>query len=396
MTLEPGTLPPRYSVVETISSGATGAVYRARDEESGEDVAVKRMLEVGARTRFEIEARLLAGLHHPRLVAVRDHFEDAGGMYCIVMDLVRGTDLSRMLWDRGAPGLAPPDVVEWARQACEALQYAHEQQVLHGDVKPQNMICGNEGVVLVDFGSATQLDAGASAGAGTPLFMAPEVFAGEPVSPRSDVFGIAATVVHLLNGTPPVYGEAVEAPAELAEALRRGLELRPEERTASAQAFADSLGVPLRERGGVSLAHSISGDALLEAVVRATAGAFDAAAASIALAEPSGELLYHAAWGAGAAEVAGMRLPAGVGIAGAVIASGEPQAVPHCRSDPRFAAQVARGTGYVPHTMLVVPLVRAGVSIGVVSILDRRDGRPYEQGDFARAALFADLVLAAL
>jgi hypothetical protein len=79
-----------------------------------------------------------------------------------------------------------------------------------------------------------------------------------------------------------------------------------------------------------------------------------------------------------------------------VIASGEGAVVPECRKDPRFARQVAARTGYVPYTMVVAPLVRDGSPIGVISLLDRRDGEPYQQADVARAALFADLAVVAL
>jgi signal transduction protein with GAF and PtsI domain len=110
----------------------------------------------------------------------------------------------------------------------------------------------------------------------------------------------------------------------------------------------------------------------------------------------SRELVYEAAWGAGAAEVVGMRLPPGAGLAGAVVTSGEGEAVPECRKDPRWANQVAARTGYVPYTMVVTPLQREGQTIGVLSVLDRRDGGPYRFEDLGRAALFADLAVVAL
>ncbi len=404
----PGQTLGGYRIVAALAPGATGAVYRAAsgDGDGMREVAIKRMLNPDTSARFEIEARLLLGLEHPRVVKVLDHFEDESGTYCIVMELVSGTDLGRMLWDRGAPGLPVGDVVEWVSQSCEALQYTHEQQIVHGDVKPQNLICGPDGVVLVDFGAATALDAGGVGVArmGTPGFMAPEVFSGGMVSVRSDVYSLAATAWHLLRGEPPVFGEPTPLATtvagvtpELEQALRRGLDLAPERRIASATALADALGAPLREHGGLSLAASIDDGvdrSLIEAVVQTAAGVFEAAAASIALIDrDSGELVYESAWGAGAREVVGMRLPPGVGIAGAVAARGEPQAVPDCRADDRFAAEVARGTGYVPHTMLVVPLVRAGVPVGVLSLLDRRGGRSYDRDDIDRAELFAELAL---
>jgi hypothetical protein len=408
--LGPGDLLGRYQIVEAISRGATGAVYRAHDEQAGADLAIKRMFETGNTARFEIESRMLSRLAHPRVVEILDYFEDASGMYCIVMRLVRGIDLGRMLWDRGAPGLPVGEVLEWTRQACEALQYTHDQQIVHGDVKPQNLIVGGDGVVLVDFGAAAQLDAQGTGFAtlGTARFMAPEVFAGGVVSSRSDVFSIAATVWTLLTGTPPAYGEdtnlANRVPGvsdQLELALAGGLEMVPEQRITSPSALADALGAPLHERHGASLGLSIDSDgvdrSMLEEVVRTAAGVFDAAAASVALLdEVSDELVYEAAWGAGAHEIVGLRLSAGVGVAGVVIATGDAQAVPDCRRDDRFAAEVARGTGYVPHTMLAVPLRSAGVTVGVLSILDRRDGNSYEPPDIRRAQLFGQLALAAL
>jgi GAF domain-containing protein len=79
-----------------------------------------------------------------------------------------------------------------------------------------------------------------------------------------------------------------------------------------------------------------------------------------------------------------------------VVASAEGQAIPDCRSDPRFAESVAKKTGYVPHTMLVAPLRRGDEVIGALSVLDRRDGGSYGPGDLAKADLFADLAVAAI
>jgi GAF domain-containing protein len=135
----------------------------------------------------------------------------------------------------------------------------------------------------------------------------------------------------------------------------------------------------------------------MEAVVRAAAGVFDAGAASLALLDQfTDELVYEAAWGPSAAEVLGMRIGPGVGLAGAVAASGVGEAVPDCHEDARFATAVAAGTGYVPSTMLIVPLRRAGSTVGILQVLDRRDGEGYGPGDVERATAFADLALMAV
>jgi len=404
-------LADRYVVGAPISSGAMGAVYRAHDTSTGAAVAVKHVQNTSHAERFDVEARLLSLLRHPRVVEVLDHFGDERGQY-LVMELVEGIDLHALLERDGDPGLGLDLAVEYARQACEALEYVHQQQIVHRDVKPHNLILGEDGVVLVDFGIARLLadeeeDEG-TAGVGTPKYMAPEVFAGGAVSPRSDVFGLAATLWTLIVGKPPVYASpaklrdlAPEVPEEIADAVQAGLEMIPERRVASIGAFSRALGGHKQKTIGGSLTMSIEGPAahraLIEGIVRTAAGVFGASASSIALTDANtGELVYQSAWGAGAREIVGVRLPPGQGLAGTVIEDGQPLAVGDCRSAPRFAARIAAGTGHVPYTMLVVPLMRRGQPIGVLSLLDRRDGGQYGPEDAERAALFAELAVSAI
>ncbi len=385
-----------------------GAVYRARDAQAGTEVALKHLTDRRHSERFEVEARLLSVLSHPRVVRVLEYFQDETGQY-LVMELVEGTDLGAVLKQRGNPGLPLEEAMADVRHACEALQYVHEQQIIHRDVKPQNLIQGENGVVLVDFGIARLLEEEetGTVGIGTPRFMAPEVFAGGAVSQRSDVFGLAATLWTLIAGKPPVYADPTRlsslvesVPPELEQTIMAGLEMIPDRRVASVGAFAKALGAPLA-RGGESLALSVEQPAaprtLMEGIVKTAAGVFGAAASSIALQDrTTGELVYQSAWGAGAHEIVGVRLPPGAGIAGIVVAGGEPEAVADCRGDERFAARIAEGTGYVPYTMLVVPLMRRDQPIGVLSLLDRRDGGRYGADDVERATLFAELAITAL
>jgi hypothetical protein len=401
----------RYAIQAPISSGAMGAVYRAHDTQTGATVAVKHVENTRHAERFEVEARLLSLLQHPRVVAVLDYFKDERGQY-LVMALVEGTDLHLLLKQVGKPGLDLALAIEYTRQACEALEYVHSQQIVHRDVKPHNLVLSKDGIILVDFGIARLLededeDEG-TAGIGTPRYMAPEVFAGGSVSARSDVFGLAATLWTLITGSPPVYANptklyelAPEVTPEISEAVDAGLQMIPERRVASVDAFARALGGHLQPSLGGSLARSVeqssSRRSVMEAIVYTAAGVFEAAASSIALTDATtGELVYQSAWGAGAREIVGVRLPPFQGLAGSVVASGEQLAVSDCRTDPRFAARIAAGTGYVPYTMLVVPLVREGNPIGVLSLLDRRDGGAYGPGDAERAALFAELAVTVL
>ncbi len=405
------TLAERYTVGAPISSGAMGAVYSAHDTRTGAAVAVKHVNNTRHAERFEVEAQLLSLLRHPRVVQVLDHFADERGQY-LVMELVEGTDLHALLDREGDPGLGLDRAVEYARQGCEALEYVHEQQIVHRDVKPHNLILGEHGVVLVDFGIARLLrdeeEDDATMGVGTPRYMAPEVFAGGSVSPRSDVFGLAATLWTMIVGKPPVYANptklrelAPDVPPEIADAVQAGLEMIPERRVASVAAFARALGANSQSSVGGSLTLSIEQPAarrgLIEGIARTAAGVFGAAASSIALTDANtGELVYQSAWGAGGREIVGVRLPPGQGLAGSVVENGQPLAVSDCRTDPRFASRIAAGTGHVPYTMLVVPLLRLGRPIGVLSLLDRRDGGHYGPDDAERAALFAELAVSAI
>ena len=403
-------LADRYVVRSPISRGAMGTVYRALDRRSDDEVAVKRLTDHSQVRRFEIEARLLSSISHPRVVRVLHHFEDPSG-YFLVMDLVRGSDLGQILKESGGSGLPVDVVLEYAHQACEALDYVHEQGIVHRDVKPDNLIVGDDGVILVDFGVARRLladGARGTVGIGTPRYMAPEIFAGGDVSVRSDVFSLAVTLSTLLCGKLPRYGEREAlcsrvpgVSVELSDALRTGMELMPERRIATIEAFAAAIGRPLRRRDGESLLHTLPGregrDSLISSLVRTAAGVFDAAAVSISLVDPATrELVIRAAWGAGADDVVGIRLQEGQGLSGSVATTGQPVLVADCRADPRFATRIAVNTGYVPVTMLIVPLKHGERTLGVMSLLDRRDGGAYGGDDVTRATLLADLAVEVL
>src|SRR3954466_1951875 len=203
-----------YTIDAPISTGAMGAVYRAHRTEDGTPVAIKRLLDTRHVARFEIESRLLSTLKHPGVVNVVDYFTHSSGVY-LVIEMVQGSDLGIVLKERGNPGLPIDDAIEYTRQACEALQYVHDQQIVHRDVKPANLIdaANPAAVVLVDFGVAReigdeeQVDAG-TVGIGTPRYMAPEAFAGGTVSARSVFFSLAGPLWTLLPGRPPVYGDS--------------------------------------------------------------------------------------------------------------------------------------------------------------------------------------------
>src|SRR6476661_11113299 len=156
--LADGTELEGYTIESPLSAGAMGAVYRAHKTDDATPVAIKRLLDTRHLARFEIEARLLRTLNHPRVVNVMDYFTQETGVY-LVMEMIKGDDLGQLLKKHGNPGLPVDDAVEYTRQACEALQYVHDQQIVHRDVKPANLIDVTDpaAVVLVDFGVARQI-----------------------------------------------------------------------------------------------------------------------------------------------------------------------------------------------------------------------------------------------
>jgi predicted Ser/Thr protein kinase len=398
--LDPGIeIGGRYLIEAPISIGGMGAVHRARRLEDGLEVAIKQPLDESNVVRFRIEARLLERLRHPRVVRVIDHFSDSDGDF-LVMDLVRGPSLEEVLQENGPVPVA--EAVEHVRQACEALAYVHEQQVVHRDVKPANLILADDGIVLVDFGIAREQDsAQVTRALGTPRYAAPEVLAGTAATSRSDVYGLAATLWALIAGAPPSFlrrtrlagaGSTVEA------ALHAALEPDPQLRLPSAEAFAQALGEGISQRGAslvLSVARPSAPPALLETIVRTAAAVFGAGATSIAFLDGD-KLVYESAWGGGADEIVGIRLSPGEGIAAHVAASGRAEAIPNCLEDPRWARDIAEGTGYIPHTMLVLPLGPRDRPFGVLQILDRLDGGPYGPADVERGRAFAELTVAAL
>jgi hypothetical protein len=378
-----------------------GSVYRARDP-SGRTVAAKRVLDARHATRQQIEARVLRALDHPRIVKVLDLIEDESGRY-LIMEWVEGTTLAEVLAGEGDPGLAPDRVLAWTLQAAEGLAYVHEQQTVHRDVKPDNLMLSSErGVVVVDFGVARPFTTDGTREIGTPGYMAPELYAGGPITARADVYGLAASAWALIAGRPPRLGAPDALPGAtqaLTHALRAALAVDPNERTPSMQALASGLGGRVRGDGrdmAVTIEVDPARRPLLQSVVRAAAGFFDAAATSLALLRPDGGLLYFAAWGFGADEIVGRELEPGAGITGRAIATGRPQLVSDVRGDPDWAAAFAERTGYIPTTMLVMPLAGPDGPIGALTLLDRRDGRLYGVEDLLRAGLFAQLSVDAL
>jgi serine/threonine protein kinase len=233
----------RYELLEVVGSGGQGRVVKARDHRHDRLVALKiRAIRSEAdRTALLSEARILFGLPpSPRLPTVREDFFE-GDEYVIVMDWVEGTNLARILHAEGRPGLPPTLVLEWLADAAAALTHLHQQDppVVHGDVKPANLILTTGGrVSVVDFG-ASSTPATPGRRGGTPGFAAPERASRGDMTRASDVYSLAATAFALLTGEAPTgirpsWAGVEPALAEQIEsAIREGLATDPSHRVAT-------------------------------------------------------------------------------------------------------------------------------------------------------------------
>ena len=221
MTLDIGSvIHNRYRIARLVGQGGFGAVYRAWDMALSQPVALKENVDSGpeSQRQFEQEARLLAGLRHPNLPRVIDHFILPNQGQYLVMDFIEGRSLAQMLRDRGGP-LNEAEARQWIHQICEAVEYLHTRTppIIHRDIKPDNIIVTAEGrAMLVDFGISKLYDAqrGTTVGARaiTPGYSPPEQYGFGKTDARSDVYALGATLYTLLTGqTPP---EAIDIISE--------------------------------------------------------------------------------------------------------------------------------------------------------------------------------------
>jgi WD40 repeat protein len=261
---EQGLLVGPYQLLARLGSGGMGQVFKARHSRLGKLAALKvihpqHQGDREAGKRFLREMRSLSKLDHPNIVRALDAGEDNGRLY-LVMELVEGTNLARLVREKGPLPLAL--ACDCARQAALALQHAHEQGLVHRDVKPSNLLLMGDGTVkLLDLGLARRdpADAGESSstltdtgmGVGTPDYVAPEqVLDSKRVDGRADLYSLGCTLYHLLAGRPPFAGGTValkllrhqteepealaalrpEVPAALVAVVQKLMAKKPEDR----------------------------------------------------------------------------------------------------------------------------------------------------------------------
>ncbi len=217
-TLSPGALlAARYEIRGVVGRGGMGVVYRAHDRELDEDVAIKtirRDLLSGdpvLAEQLKSEIRLARRISHRNVVRTHD-LGEADGIAFVTMEFVEGLTVRELLETRGRLGAASTLAV--ARQFTEALVVAHLAGIIHRDVKPENALLDNAGVLKVmDFGIARIAAASANAESGvmvgTPAYMAPEQLIGEEVDERADLYALGVVLYECLTGKPPFYGTSM-------------------------------------------------------------------------------------------------------------------------------------------------------------------------------------------
>lgn len=294
MTLLPGAKLGAYEILSSIGAGGMGEVYRARDARLARDVAIKVLpsdlaTDPVARARFEREARAVAALSHPNILAIHD-FGVQGNMAYAVLELLVGETLRQRLTRAPIP---LRKTVEMAAQIARALSAAHEHGIAHRDLKPENVfICTDGHVKILDFGLARSIEAepaddiaasdsdtmlrGTDPGTvlGTVGYMSPEQVRGLRADQRSDIFAFGCVLFEMLTGRRAFQGDTAaetmtailrEEPIDLARAsaplpatleplVRHCLEKRPEDRFQSARDLAFVLQAQLPSSSSGSLA----------------------------------------------------------------------------------------------------------------------------------------------
>jgi eukaryotic-like serine/threonine-protein kinase len=279
------TIADRYQVEELVGHGGMSSVYKAKDSLLERHVALKILHEQYSADddfveRFKREARSVAQLQHPNIVTVIDRGEENGRQF-IVFEFIDGENLKEHVVRKGR--LDAGEALEIALEVARGLAFAHEQGLVHRDVKPQNILLNGDGRAKVtDFGIARSVDVDGMTQTGTVLgtsnYIAPEQAGGQRVDAHSDVYALGVVLYELLAGEVPFPGESFVAvamkhmhepapnlldvrgdvPLRVAAAVDRALEKDPEQRFPTMDAFAAELEACLAE-----LDHGPEGDATM-------------------------------------------------------------------------------------------------------------------------------------
>ncbi len=218
-----GTSIGHYHIVESLGKGGMGEVYAAEDTRLGRRVALKVLspglaMDADRRERFEREARAVAALNHPNIVTIYS-VEEADGVPFLTLELVEGRTLDALI---PLGGLPLDRILAYAIPLADAVGAAHQRGITHRDLKPGNVMIGDDGrVKVLDFGLAKLKESNASLAAslptqeltgegrivGTVAYMSPEQAEGKPVDPRSDVFSLGVVLFEMATSQRPFKGD---------------------------------------------------------------------------------------------------------------------------------------------------------------------------------------------
>lgn len=261
---------PQLELLGFLGRGGMGVVYQARQRSLDRLVALKLLAPERAgdpefARRFAREARSLAALNHPHIVAVHD-FGQAGGYFYLLMEYVDGQNLRQLLRTRR---MEPLEALELIGPVCGALERAHHRGIIHRDIKPENLLIDRTGVVkIADFGicrilGETMEEQEADAvtmhaptlTVGTPAYAAPEQLASAPLDPRADLYSLGVVLCEMLTGMrpdqQPLKSVSKRLPAKVYGIIARSLQAEPDARFANAaelrKCVAEAHGILERE-----------------------------------------------------------------------------------------------------------------------------------------------------
>jgi len=252
---------PQFEIHSCLGRGGMGVVYKARQKSLDRWVALKllapeRAADPAFAQRFASEARVLAALNHPHIVAIHD-FGEAGGYFYLLMEYVDGENLRQLLKTKR---LTPAEALAIVPPVCDALQCAHDRGIVHRDIKPENLLIDHSGTVkIADFGIARMMDEpGAAVGAsglpgarfaastlatGTPDYAAPEQLACAATDHRADIYSLGVVLYEMLTGERPGAGSViapsrrVQVDARIDEMVLKALAKEPEQRFDTMEEF---------------------------------------------------------------------------------------------------------------------------------------------------------------
>lgn len=194
-----------YSVIKQIGEGGFGRTYEARHTFLDEKACLKQNINLTKEDEelLRQEAKLLWRIHHHSLPTVRDYFKADDGSCILAMSFIEGKGLEKCVEKHKA--IHPEDISWMTQRLLQALHYLHSFGIIHGDVKPPNIIVQPEvhNAILVDFGLSTIKPTKKSSATGyTSMFAAPEIIQGKPPIPESDIYGLGLTMIYALGGDP--------------------------------------------------------------------------------------------------------------------------------------------------------------------------------------------------